>query len=179
MLKSCGHTVRCAADGNHAVQMMSRIFSGGERAVDLVLMDCSMPLMDGYTATALIRRLEVAHDPPLPHVPIIALTAFVHAGERDKCLHAGMNDYLTKPIGKAALKAAITAVCAERPRRPVQAATMLAHSPSMRHGRTSLAAATVGDAHTMMQYCDAFHEKLDELVTGMRQSACKVREHGR
>ena len=67
-----------------------------------------MPLIDGYTATALIRTIEVQAGGgvcavPKAHVPIIALTAFAMAADRVKCLEAGMDDYLTKPLGKSVL----------------------------------------------------------------------------
>lgn len=64
--------------------------------VDLILMDCEMPVMDGYTATRHIRARE--HDLGLPAVPIIALTAHALPEHRDKCMACGMNDHLTKPV---------------------------------------------------------------------------------
>jgi CheY-like chemotaxis protein len=68
---------------------------------DLVLMDCQMPVMNGFEATAMVR------DPgskALNHgVPIIAMTANAMAGDRDECIEAGMNDYLSKPVKKVEL----------------------------------------------------------------------------
>ena len=95
MLKGFGCAVDTANNGQEALQAV------GKLAYDLVLMDCMMPEMDGYTATAEIRRQQ--HAGLLPPFPIIALTANAIEGDREKCLVAGMDDYLAKPFKAAAL----------------------------------------------------------------------------
>lgn len=96
LLTRLGCTTRIAANGNDAVALFS------EGGFDLVLMDCHMPAMDGYQASAAIRALEAATG---THIPIIAVTANVMQGERERCLAAGMDDYLSKPFRVADIAA--------------------------------------------------------------------------
>ena len=73
---------------------------------DLVLMDCQMPVMDGYQATHLYREFEVANG--TPRLPIVALTANAMKGDRDRCFAAGMDDFLSKPFRIADLKTVVS-----------------------------------------------------------------------
>jgi two-component system, sensor histidine kinase and response regulator len=88
ILHSIGCTVDVASNGQEAVAM----FEAG--SYDAVLMDCQMPKMDGYKATAEIRRLEGEGE----HIPIIALTAHATKGDQERCLASGMDDYMAKPV---------------------------------------------------------------------------------
>ena len=97
VLRKRGYRVEVAADGKAAVEMAS---SGG---CDAVLMDCQMPVMDGYEATAEIRRREGDGT----HIPIIAMTAHSMEGDRQRCLEAGMDDYLAKPLQPVELDRAL------------------------------------------------------------------------
>ncbi len=92
-LQKLGCRVDVAANGKEAVQSAAQI------QYDLILMDCQMPEMDGLEATRLIRSAEGSRR----HTPIIALTANVMSGERERCLLAGMDDFLAKPVRSDAL----------------------------------------------------------------------------
>jgi len=99
VLKKMGCTVTVVENGLEAVRSLQK------NAFDLVLMDCMMPEMDGYSATQVIR--DETSDVLNHAIPIIALTANALDGDRENCLASGMDDYLTKPINKVALRAAL------------------------------------------------------------------------
>lgn len=101
MLTELGYQVQVVCDGHKAVQYVQR------ESFDLVLMDCQMPNMDGFEATLAIRQWE--KDQNMPPVPIIALTANALKGDRERCLAAGMDEYLTKPFTMEQLGLAVLA----------------------------------------------------------------------
>ncbi|MBP6217328.1 MAG: response regulator [Oligoflexales bacterium] len=92
-LESMGFMVDCVSNGKEVIQTLARI------PYDMILMDCQMPEMDGYEATEIIRK-----DPALPnHIPIIATTANAMRGDAERCIQAGMDDYISKPMSKIKL----------------------------------------------------------------------------
>jgi PAS domain S-box-containing protein len=97
MLESLGYRVDLAPDGAHAIEAATLT------RYEAILMDCQMPVVDGYTAAAKIRCLRGGEDAP----PIIALTASALVSDERRCLTAGMDDYLTKPLGLKALAAVL------------------------------------------------------------------------
>jgi signal transduction histidine kinase/ActR/RegA family two-component response regulator len=98
LLEKRGYRVTVAAHGAAALDLLER------EAFDLVLMDCQMPVMDGYEAT---RRLRSSRTAKNPHLPVIAMTAHAMAGDRELCLAAGMDDYIAKPIDAARVYATL------------------------------------------------------------------------
>jgi len=99
LLRRMGYDTDVAENGQQALAALAR----GHYA--LVLMDCMMPVMDGYEATRRLRAMQA--ETGAAHVPVIALTASVVAGDRDRCLAAGMDDYLAKPFTAQTLQAAV------------------------------------------------------------------------
>ena len=103
-LTRAGFTILIAADGAQGVVMASN------EQPDLILMDLSLPVLDGWEAT---RRIKAA--PETKHIPVVALTAHAMAGDREKALAAGCNDFDTKPIELPRLLQKIRALLPERP----------------------------------------------------------------
>ncbi len=97
MLERAGCVVQVAANGEEAVQMSA------DGSFDMIFMDCQMPTLDGYAATAAIRRREG----DAQRTPIVAMTANAMPGDRERCISAGMDDYIAKPIDDAMLRQAL------------------------------------------------------------------------
>ncbi|KAF5350143.1 hypothetical protein D9756_009276 [Leucocoprinus leucothites] len=111
ILEKYGHTVEIAENGSLAVDAYKARVAQG-KPFDIILMDVSMPFMGGMEATELIRSFEMHRG--VPAIPIIALTAHAMIGDRERCLQAGMDDHITKPLRRGDLLNAINKLAGER-----------------------------------------------------------------
>lgn len=108
LLEKFGCTVLVADNGQRALDI---ILSEKGSTIDAILMDCQMPVLSGYEATERIRAHEAVHG---GHIPIIALTAHALQGDRQKCIAAGMDDYLSKPVNVAELRDFLSEIAASK-----------------------------------------------------------------
>jgi PAS domain S-box-containing protein len=166
LLRSGGWEATTASTGREAVDLLR------DGRFDLVLMDCEMPELNGFEATRQLREIEargVALTPTGGPLPVIALTAQAVVGDRERCLAAGMSDYLTKPIDPAALFAAISralptgvAVAA-----PAAAVAALPETPTL----TEDGVPPVVDVAHLTHRCGGDREFVDSLLTTFVDSA--------
>jgi CheY-like chemotaxis protein len=103
MLERLGCTVTLASDGRAAAAAFDPV------AFDLVFMDCQMPVMDGYEATAAIRAAE--HASGSARIPIVAMTANASEEDRHRCFAAGMDEHLAKPVRSSAVQDVLDRLC--------------------------------------------------------------------
>jgi PAS domain S-box-containing protein len=111
MLERLGHSAILVSNGEEAV---ARWCEGG---IDLILMDVQMPKLDGFDATRRIRYREVTAG---GHIPVIAMTAHAMSGDRERCLEAGMDDYVSKPVTRAALEQVVARFAKREEAGPLQ-----------------------------------------------------------
>jgi len=154
MLDSFGARADWAVNGREAVEK----FQPGR--YDAVLMDCNMPEMDGHEAAAAIRHIEVEHKAP-QRVRIIALTANALAGEREKCLAAGMDDYLSKPFTAQQLYQALLTV--------VPAPTAAMPAPEFNPARLEVLVQETSRASVVEMVGDFLNELPDRFAEIRRQ----------
>ena len=171
MLEKLGHHVDFVNNGLEALEIVQRV------PYDVVLMDCQMPVMDGYAATRAIRTAEAEHRVVgSRRLRIIAMTANAMRGDREKCLAAGMDDYIAKPIKAEVLARALAAVTGAPlsftpvPRTGVEAGLQMLHDEFGRESATELTEAFLKD--TPLRIAD-----LHRLAAGNDRSALARTAH--
>jgi len=155
LLEKRGHSVTVAVNGREAVEALER------RPFDVVLMDVQMPELDGFEATALIRQKEAANG---GHIPIIAMTAHALREDRERCLTAGMDDYVSKPLQLERLVEAIEAY-ALPPAREASASTPIAEPPAE--------SPPILDRAAALQHVGGDAELLNEILIMFQQECPK------
>lgn len=162
-LHQLGLTTYEARNGQEAVEAVARRKADGAPPFALVLMDCLMPVMDGYAATAAIRKAEGSS----PRLPIVALTANALQSDRESCLEAGMDDYLTKPVEADELRTTLARWLPPGSAMPalVQAAPVLVEEPN---GTGPLDQRRMSGLRRMAQAGDP--DFLIRLIAGFREA---------
>ena len=162
LLEKWGHQTVLAVNGQQAVEHIM----GGEH-FDLVLMDMQMPVMGGIEATQLIRRHET--DQGLPRLPIIAMTANAMQGDREACLAAGMDDYISKPISQAELAGKLRMVPASAS-SPVAARQHSGAAVPTASTFDYAAALTAMDPEIISILAPAFLDLYQQELSGLREA---------
>lgn len=153
LLNSLGYRVDVAENGLLALEALAK---NKHKPYQLVLMDCQMPVMDGFETTRIIRRGNIGYDDDA--IPIIAMTANAMKGDRERCLAAGMNDYITKPVDPDVLQSKLAqwlGKAGDTPRLPEP---------------TSPAVDDAGPLHTWKK------EDIYRRVRGRKDRVCKLIE---
>jgi two-component system, sensor histidine kinase and response regulator len=160
-LKEWGCAVTSVRNGRQAVEACS------ERSFDVVLMDVQMPEMDGLTATRLIREKErIAR----MRTPIIAMTAHAMAGDRERCLEAGMDGYIAKPINRDKLFQSIQAVVGNKLQPSTGAAQARPPKPSADRNQPCPSDRCYGDNDLEYEIMQAFLEEAPQLMKRMERA---------
>jgi CheY-like chemotaxis protein/HPt (histidine-containing phosphotransfer) domain-containing protein len=163
-LEKHGHRVHCVSNGRDAVTSVT------EQTFDLVLMDVQMPEMDGLDATRAIRHGEIGTSRRLP---IVALTAHAMKGDREVCLAAGMDAYLTKPVRAEALLDVIERLTGSRSTSPpvpvaLPEKTPLAAQPAL--DAVEALARVAGDRELLGELVDLFRTESTRVIEEMRRA---------
>jgi CheY-like chemotaxis protein len=165
LLEKHGHTVAVAGNGREALDALEKATS---RGFDVVLMDVQMPEMDGLEATAAIRQKEKATG---RHLPIIAMTAHALKGDRERCLAAGMDDYLAKPIQAKELLAAVEG--AVLPAVETRESVPAEPRPEEVLDRVTALARVDGDAKLLGELARLFLADTARLLSAVRQAVTR------
>ncbi|MGI5817380.1 MAG: response regulator, partial [Armatimonadota bacterium] len=162
-LEKRGHVVEAVGNGRDAVESAAR------EAFDVIVMDVQMPRMDGFEATAAIREREERDG---GHVPIVAMTAHALSGDRERCLAAGMDAYVAKPLSAIALIGAVEAAAGSGPEDEGGGA------PPAARGRLidpeALLARMMGDRELLVEMIELFGNSHGELLDRCRRAIAEA-----
>jgi two-component system, sensor histidine kinase and response regulator len=161
MLEKMGHTVNIARNGQEAVS-----FTEAE-TFDLVFMDVQMPEMDGLTATRSIRERE---KPTGSHTPIIAMTAHAMKGDKERCLEAGMDGYISKPASSREIEHIIATVPVAEPAVQIPAAAKTAPASPVTWDRAKALEKVDGDEQLLQEVIQIFLEESPKQLADLRQA---------
>jgi len=100
VIRNLGYSASAAWNGEEALKHLEGLEASTNSYPDIILMDCMMPVMDGYEATSILRQDTKRFNEHIRSIPIIALTASAIKGDRELCEKAGMDDYMVKPVAK-------------------------------------------------------------------------------
>jgi CheY-like chemotaxis protein len=160
LLKSQGHRVTVAGNGREVLAALER------SRFDVVLMDIQMPDMDGFEATQAIRQTERSTD---ARVPIIAMTAHAMKGYRERCLEAGMDGYLAKPVRREELSEVLAQVPAGNSRQPPTAAPAASPGGDVLDWTTARASVQ-GDEALLAEIISIFLEESPAMLDAVRSA---------
>jgi len=178
ILEKRGHTVVVANNGKEALAALDR------ESFDLVLMDVQMPEMDGFEATTAIREREKGTD---AHVPIVAMTAHAMKGDRERCLKAGMDDYVSKPLQAEELVRISESIAAGGEGRPLPAARRPLPSQRLTSGvqrltlplaemvfdHSAALARAEGDENLLREVIGLYFEEAPRLMTAIHEALAR------
>ena len=168
MLTKRGHSVRTVADGEEVLAALN------SEGIDLVLMDVQMPRMDGFEATAAVRRSEAATG---GHMPIVALTASAMKGDRERCLEAGMDGYVSKPLRASELFRAVEAPFTSVTERGDDSGNRGEPPQRGKFDREAALARVDGDSGLLHEIIGLFLAEAPELLSEIRQSVARHDGH--
>jgi len=166
ILAKLGLQADAVGDGAEALRVLA------SRPYDLVLMDVQMPRMDGYEATRLLRSRDIrsARRPERP-IPVIAMTAHAMQGDRERCLAAGMDDYLTKPVDAGALRAVLDQWLGI-PGSPAFSSAAGGPPTGTAWNRGALLARLMGDASMADSIMARFMDDLPQRLRTLQEATC-------
>ncbi|MCP4152602.1 MAG: response regulator, partial [bacterium] len=185
LLEKLGYNADVAGNGKEALDALAN------KKYDLVLMDCQMPVMDGYEATREIRAREkkeyeqMDQNVPIAHIPILAMTADAMEGAQKKCIEAGMDDYISKPVKDSQLQKAITKWLPDS-KKPLPAHS---NAPSLYKddnetvfSKTDLLKRFMGDVEFAENILTVFLSDIEKQFTAMRkevnnQNFAQIKNH--